>query len=48
MFAVASVGALLVVHLRVALPLAIATGVLIAVAIVANALGRTNPTWVTP
>jgi uncharacterized membrane protein YoaK (UPF0700 family) len=48
MFVGALVGAVLVVHVRVVLPLAIGLVVLIAVAFEAMRLGRPNPAWVTP
>jgi uncharacterized membrane protein YoaK (UPF0700 family) len=48
MFVGALVGALLVVHVRVVLPLVIGLAVLIAVALATMRLGRPNPAWVTP
>jgi uncharacterized membrane protein YoaK (UPF0700 family) len=48
MFVGALAGALLVVHVRVVVPLAVGLALLIAVAMAAPRLGRQNPAWVTP
>jgi hypothetical protein len=48
MFVGALVGALLLVHVRIELPLACALCVLVPVAVAASVLGRSDPAWVSP